>query len=73
MRTGSTTGHSRHSADPVTDVPSRVHGGRTDWDRSMSDLSGHSHHAIHERWVLGPTRQGRFRARRGRGLIGVTG
>jgi hypothetical protein len=66
-------GHDRGSIRPVTENAVVASAGQTESCREIMDLGGRFHHALYDRWILGPDRSGRFRSRRGHDPISGIG
>ena len=65
MRSGSSSGQGHHPAGPSVGAYSQPQPGRRNRSQDFANLSGRFHHAVYDRWILGPDRSGRFRSRRG--------
>jgi len=69
MSSDLSNGQRHHPVDPSAEAYGPAPEGRRDRSRAFTDLSGRFHHALYDRWILGPDRSGRFRTRRGRAPI----
>ncbi len=65
--------HGRGYFQPATRDAVAASAGRTESKRAILELGGRFHHALYDRWILGPDRSGRFRMRRGRHPINGIG